>query len=72
VARGDLESNPVEAMRKPSGSKPRTNDVTAAPSNSAIGLTSTRSACAEQRPNISSAGYFGQPNPFSPAEGFND
>jgi hypothetical protein len=31
---------------------------------------STRSARAKQRPNISSAGYFGQPNPFSPAEGF--
>ena len=30
------------------------------------------SARAEQRPDISSAGYFGQPNPFSPAEGFND
>jgi hypothetical protein len=29
---------------------------------------STRSARAEQRPNISSAGQFGQPNPFSPAE----
>ena len=33
---------------------------------------SRRSARAEQRPDISSAGYFGQPNPFSPAEGFND
>jgi hypothetical protein len=31
---------------------------------------STRSARAEQRPNISSAGQFGQPNPFSPAERF--